>query len=201
MENCSQTQPVRTNYIFVDFENVQQAELDRIADKPVKVVLVLGNMNIKLPVKLVKLIHRFSGQVRLIESSMTGKNAADFVLACEVGVESERDSKAYFHILSRDKGFDVLINHLKAKGVYARRYNAFNEIPVVMNLTERVKRLANDFQTPKATRSRKQKGLEAQIQQVFGRALSTQEVAATIRALVAEKIVTLSDQGEVSYNL
>ena len=31
----------RTNYIFIDCENVQETDLDRIAGKPVKVVLVL----------------------------------------------------------------------------------------------------------------------------------------------------------------
>jgi len=32
----------RTNYIFIDYENVQDTDLDRIDGKPVKVVLVLG---------------------------------------------------------------------------------------------------------------------------------------------------------------
>ena len=197
----NKTQMIRTNYIFVDFENVQETELDRIAEKPVKVVLVLGQRNSRLPVKLVTLIHKFSEQVRLIEASLMGKNALDFVLACEVGVECGKDPQAYFHILSRDKGFDVLVNHLKAKGVHARRCNTFNEIPVVMNLAERVQRLASDFKMPKTTRARKRKGLEAQIQQVFGKALSPEELAATIRGLIAEKIITLSDQGEVAYRL
>lgn len=31
---------LRTNYIFVNFENVQEHELDRIAHKPIKVSLV-----------------------------------------------------------------------------------------------------------------------------------------------------------------
>ncbi len=30
--------PPRVNYIFVDFENVPETELDRIAQKPVKVI-------------------------------------------------------------------------------------------------------------------------------------------------------------------
>ncbi len=40
----------RTNYIFVDYENIQETELDRIADKPIKVTFVLGERNKKLPV-------------------------------------------------------------------------------------------------------------------------------------------------------
>ena len=46
--------PPRVNYIFVDFENVHETDLDRIAQKPVKVTLVLGEQHKKLPVSLVQ---------------------------------------------------------------------------------------------------------------------------------------------------
>jgi len=46
----------RTNYIFVDFENIQDLDLDRIANKPVRVILVLGERNRNLPVALVKML-------------------------------------------------------------------------------------------------------------------------------------------------
>ncbi len=38
----------RPNYIFIDFENVQEIDLPRIAGKPVKVTLVLGLAHKKL---------------------------------------------------------------------------------------------------------------------------------------------------------
>lgn len=81
----------RTNYIFIDFENVQETDLDRIANKPVKVTLVLGERHKSLPVKLVKLIQKYPAQVQLMETVLNGKNALDFVLACEIGVASEKD--------------------------------------------------------------------------------------------------------------
>jgi hypothetical protein len=31
----------RTNYVFIDFENIQEVEFARLAGKPVKVALVL----------------------------------------------------------------------------------------------------------------------------------------------------------------
>jgi hypothetical protein len=49
---------IRTNYIFVDFENVQENDLDRIAHKPVKGTLVLGRRHKNLAVKLMKLIQK-----------------------------------------------------------------------------------------------------------------------------------------------
>src|SRR6266850_1576411 len=54
----------RTNYIFIDFENVQEADLARIAGKPVQVVLVLGEQHRKLPVALVRQLHQYASAVR-----------------------------------------------------------------------------------------------------------------------------------------
>jgi hypothetical protein len=191
----------RTNYIFVDFENVQETDLDRIANKPVKVRLILGERHKHLPVKLVKLIQKFSEQVRLIETSLNGKNALDFVLAYEVGVESEQDPKGYFHVLSRDKGFDALIRHLKAKEVFAARHTAFSEIPVLMNLAERVKLLTSYFKANLTNRPKKKKALESQIQTVFGKTLSLEEVDDTVRGLMTDKIIALSEKDEVAYKI
>ena len=191
----------RTNYIFVDFENVQETDLDRIANRLVKVRLVLGERHKSLPMKLVKLIQKFPEQVQLIETGLNGKNALDFVLACEIGVESVKDPTGYFHVLSRDKGFDALIRHLKNKGVLAARHAAFSEIPVLMNLAERVNLLASHFKANQASRPKKRKTLESQIQADFGKTLSPAEVEDTIRGLVAEKIITLSETGAVAYKI
>src|SRR6266516_2664312 len=152
----------RTNYIFVDFENVQETDLDRIANKPVKVRLILGARHKSLPVKLVKLIQKYSDQVRLVETELNGKNSLDFVLAYEIGVESEKEPTGYFHILSRDKGFDALIRHLKNKDVLAARHAAFSEIPVLMNLAGRVRLLAAYFKANQASRPKRRKTLESQ---------------------------------------
>ncbi len=189
----------RTNYIYVDFENVQETELDRIANKPVKVRLILGERHKSLPVKLVKTIQRFPDQVRLIETPLNGKNALDFVLAWEMGAEWEKDPTGYFHILSRDKGFEALIRHLKDLGVLAARHAAFGEIPVLMNLAERVKLLVTHFQANATTRPKKRKTLESHIQAHFGKVLSPVELDETIKALTTDKVIELTAQGEVTY--
>jgi hypothetical protein len=88
--NTTNTEMHRTHYIFIDFENVQETDLDRIANKAVKVTLVLGERHKSLPLHLVKLIQKYPTQVQLVETVLNGKNALDFVLACEMGVASER---------------------------------------------------------------------------------------------------------------
>ena len=71
----------RTNYILIDFENVPEADFDRIAHRPVRVVVVLGAQHKRLPVDLVKKLLRHAGQIELIETGRAGKNALDLVLS------------------------------------------------------------------------------------------------------------------------
>src|SRR5947209_8474931 len=84
-ENHHENHITRTNYIFIDFENVQETELDRIAGKPVKVVLVLGERNTNLPVVLVSKLLKYAGQVALVQTGRGGRNALDLILAQHIG--------------------------------------------------------------------------------------------------------------------
>ena len=191
----------RTNYIFVDFENVQETELDRIAGKPVKVALVLGERHKSLPVELVKKLLKHKAQVELIETRRSSKNALDLVLAQHIGEAKKADPHGYFHIVSKDKDFDALIGHLKDQDTLAARHAAFSEIPVLMNHAERVKFLTTRFKSKTFSRASRRKTLESQIQALFGKALSSIELDETVGGLVAEKIITLSEKGEVAYKI
>ena len=191
--------PPRVNYIFVDFENVHETDLDRIAQKPVKVILVLGGQNKNLPVSLVKKLLQYASQVQLVETGRTGKNASDLVLAHYIGEVKKSDPHGYIHILSKDKDFDALIGHYKLNGSLAARHASFSEIPVLMNVDERAQLLAGFFTAEHASRPSKRKTLESHMQAVFGKTLTPEEVEATINKLVANRVITLSVKGEVTY--
>lgn len=190
----------RTNYVFVDFENVQETDLDRVANKPVKIVLGLGERHKNLPVTLVRLMLKYAAQVQLVQAELTAKNALDFVIACEVGVQSEKDPQGYFHVVSRDTGFDALITFLKSKRIRAARHAAFSEIPILMNLAERVNLLATHLKVNEANRPKTVKSLESRIQTLFGKILTPKELEQTIHRLLLEKIIEVLGKGEVTYN-
>ncbi len=59
---------IRMNYIFVDYENVQEVDLDLIVGKAVKVFLVVGQRRKTLPSLLARQIHQYHDQVTWIES-------------------------------------------------------------------------------------------------------------------------------------
>ena len=191
--------PPRMNYVFVDFENVHETELDRIAQKPVKVTLVLGEQHKKLPVPLVRKLLQYAGQVQLVETGRSGKNASDLVLANYIGEVKKADPHGYIHILSKDKGFDALIGHYKMNGTLAARRTSFSDIPVLMNADERATLMALNFKTVNASRPKSRKTLVAQIQAQFGKALSPNEVEVTISRLIVDNIITVSDKDEIGY--
>ena len=117
-----------THYIFVDFENKQGVDLRLVAGKPVRVLIVVGTKS-KVPLELVKQLMEHSAQVRLIETQVKGKNALDFVLAWEAGLQSAADPKGSFHIVSGDKGFDAMIEHMRFCGLEAARHESFASVP------------------------------------------------------------------------
>ena len=186
----------RTNYIFIDYENVQETDLDRIKDKPVKVVFVLGERHKSLPVTLVKQILPHAGQVELVETRRGGKNALDLVLAEHVGEAKKADPLGYFHIMSKDKDFDALIGHLKDEGVRAARRESFSEIPALMTPVERSKHMELQLRQNPAHCPKKRTALENHIQTTFGKTLPTEEVEQMIEGLIREKIITLSEHGD-----
>ena len=189
----------RQNYIYVDYENVHEADLDRLTGKPAHVTLVLGQRHKTFPVALVKLIQRHANQVSLIETGLTAKNALDFVLACEVGRQTEIDPRGYFHILSKDKGFDAVIHYLKGRSIFAARRQSFSEIPALMNCTERAAFLEYRYWEEIVAKPAKRKTLGSSIQAAFGRSLSEEELDETIDALSRANVIRFVDGDKVSY--
>lgn len=117
------------HYVFVDFENVQAVKLELIRGRPVMVIMVVGKDQTKVPLDLVAQLMEHSSQVRLVRTEVKGKNALDFVLSAEVGAQGVVDTKASFHIVSRDKGFDALVAHFRSMGREAARHDAFVKVP------------------------------------------------------------------------
>ena len=190
----------RTNYIFVDFENVQLVEWDRVVGRPVHVTLVLGEQHKYFPVSVVKQMLSCATQVSLVETKRTGKNAADFILAELIGARSTTDPQGYFHVVSRDKGFEALIEHLRGKKILAARRESFAEIPVLMNAKERIA-ACEAFWADKTTgRPGKRSTMEAQIQALFARTLTAEEVDEIIADLTKRKIVAFDENGKVRYS-
>ncbi len=182
----------RNNYIFVDFESVQDIDLTLIEGKPVKVFLFIGEQQNKMSVELMMQAHRLHDQVQITKIERAGKNALDFVLAHHTGIQTAADPDGFIHILSRDKGFDALVAHLKARNILAARDEVFAQIPVLMDVrklsvTERLERVKTRLDTmkqkDKECRPKKRKTLCSMIHAIFYKMLHDKDVQAVITGL------------------
>ena len=75
----------RTQYIFIDYENVSESDLSRVSGKEVRVFMILGTRHKKLPTSLFLFAQDHPEQVRIIQTPVDGRNALDFVLTLELG--------------------------------------------------------------------------------------------------------------------
>lgn len=108
--------------LLVDYENIQSVEPAHVpSDVVVKVFF--GNQQRKVPRQLVELarVRGPEGYFELDLRGPKGKNALDFHIAFVLGECLTREKEAECVVLSRDKGFDALLAHLKAEGRNVRR--------------------------------------------------------------------------------
>lgn len=98
---------LRTNFVLVDFENVQPKDLGLLKDGPFRVKIFLGPNQSKVPVALASALQLLGSNAGYVVLETAGTNALDFHIAYYIGILSSEDPTAFFHIISKDTGFDA----------------------------------------------------------------------------------------------
>jgi len=194
-----------TNYVLVDFENVQPSNLEVLKQHPFKVMVFVGANQTKIPFDLAAAMQALGDAGQYIKIAGTGKNALDFHIAYYVGELAAKDPNAYFHIISRDTGFDTLIKYLKARGIKIQRECDLAEIPVVRmsaatSTDDMVAAIVKNLAGRGQSRPRKVKTLSNTINSLFTEKLSEQQLDAIIEDLEQRKYIRVNT-GNVSYQL
>ncbi|NCB00440.1 MAG: hypothetical protein EOM70_13840 [Clostridia bacterium] len=114
-------------YLYIDYENVQDVQVE-VIKKSVKVAIIVGQDQSKVPIDLVQKTQPYGSAVEWIQVSGKGRNALDFFIAFFLGRDVAVDRSKSFIIYSKDTGYDPLINYLKKSGVKARRIVSFQEL-------------------------------------------------------------------------
>jgi len=196
--------PPPVNHVFVDFENVHKVDLTIIGQKAVNFILLVGPKQTKVSVDLVEKLFEHALSVQLVRLAAPGRNALDFALAYYVGRAVVADPTGCFHIISKDTGYDPLIQHLRNNRIDARRHASFESIFVegasvtltdgektaVVSKTKtsprtkaakpsvldaRVIRIMEHFRRPSATRPRSQEKLVSFLVAHHGRKITELE--------------------------
>ena len=194
-----------TNYVLIDFENVQPSNLEVLKRHPFKVIVFVGANQTKLPFDLAEAMQALGDSGQYVKIAGSGKNALDFHIAYYVGELSAIEPSAYFHIISRDTGFDTLIKHLKSRSIKIQRERDLAEIPVVRMSTatstdDMVTAIVKNLSGRGQSRPRKVKTLSNTINSLFTEKLSEKQLGEIVKDLEQRKYIRVNN-GNVSYQL
>lgn len=194
-----------TQYVLIDFENVHPKNLELLTTHPFKVFVFVGANQTKVPFDLADSMQLLGRSARYIKISGNGQNALDFHIAYYVGELAAKDPDAHFHIISKDRGFDPLIKHLKGRKIRIQRERDLAEIPIlrVSNTTssdEKIAAIIKNLGGRGQARPRKVRTLENTINTLFTKKLDKTELSSLIKELQKRKLIVVN-QSNVSYKL
>lgn len=194
---------MRTNYVLIDYENVQPKDVALLNGHPFKVLVFVGANQTKVPIDLVKTLQPLGGNVDYIAVSGSGRNALDFHIAFYLGDLVNKDPESSYHLISKDTGFDPLLKHLKSRGIRAHRCRGLSEIPmlgdnVLTTVDERVDAVIKNLKSRGTARPRTIKTLGSTINALFMKKLEQSEIDRIVASLVKCDAISVTD-GKVGY--
>ena len=207
----------KTNYVLIDFENRPVKSLALLKDAHFRIYVFLGKNNPKIEADLAVEMLSFDGRAKLVKLEFAGKNVLDFHIAYYIGELAAADPTGFFHIISGDKGFDPLIEHIKGRKIFAARSELIEGMPcfhvpeapapapakakgkpatagkAVDALMESwIETVLNDLIARGDSRPVRMKTLVSTIHSRIGKDRSQQEAESVRDALVARKMIVLN---------
>jgi hypothetical protein len=196
---------LRTNYILIDLENIQPKNLKVLKDHDFKVVVFVGSKQTKISFDLAIAMQSLGESAEYVKIDGDGHNALDFHIAFYIGQLSETNSNCYFHIISKDTGFDPLIKHLKTKNIYVQREKDISEIPLLKpsytkSIGERLNAIVDHLKSRGNAKPRTVVTLSNSINSLFQQKIGEVELANLVEELVKRKVV-VKNGNKVSYDI
>lgn len=185
---------LRINYVLIDYESVQPELLSALHDEHFRLMVFVGATQSKVSFDTAAALQRLGERATYVKIAGTGPNALDFHIAFYIGQISSQVENPYFHIISRDKGFDPLIAHLKERKILVARWQEVAEIPLLKvsnakSPTEKLAIVVEHLKTRGAARPRKLQTLKNTIVSLFQKQLPDDELSALVEDLQAQGFV------------
>ena len=203
----SDIKKVRNNYIFIDFENVQPSSFDLPNEYLFHMIIFVGSNQKKIPIELAASMQKLGNNAEYVLINGTGKNALDFHITFYLGKLYEKDPEGYFHIISKDTGFDILIKHLREKKVLINRCSSIEEIPALrqsncdtLSMDDKISLVVDYLIKRGNAKPRKVETLANTINSICGRSLNKKQLEAIINVLAQRKFIKINDK-KVTYSL
>lgn len=127
-------------HYLIDYENIQPNDFNRLNPNQCQIWLFVGKNQTTFPLTFSQAKAKFDTAFHLIQVPKSGKNALDFILASKMGRIIENNPNDEFVIVSKDTGFDVLIEYYQQQVKSIQRVGHANNIQ--LDNTKHKKRLS-----------------------------------------------------------
>lgn len=196
---------MRTNYVLIDYENVQPNVLSVLDAEHFKVMVFVGASQNKLSFETAAALQKMGERATYVKITGNGSDALDFHIAFYIGRISLQDPTAYFHIISKDTGFDPLIQHLKEQKISAVRSKDVADIPLLKvanskTVPEKLDAVIANLIQRGASKPRTLKTLTSTINSLFQKQLAEDELVALMKGMESTGYISVNDT-KVSYAL
>ncbi len=200
------TADLQTNYLLIDYENVQPKDLSILCEHGFRVRVFVGASQARIPLELAESLQPLGTAVEYVQISGNGRNALDFHIAFMMGQLATEDTDANFHIISKDTGYDPLIDYVNRPRIRCHRYEDIALVPAAgstrtKNVSERLDLVLKNLKARESGRPRKEETLRNAIQSLFQKKLADNEVQQLIQELKKKKHIRIQQNGSVSYQL
>ena len=165
----------------------------------------MGASQNKVSFEIASALQRLGSRAEYVKIAGNGSNALDFHIAFHIGHLAAQDPTAFFHIISKDTGFDPLIHHLKERKVLAARSKDVSDIPLLKaanskSTPDKVAVVLANLRQRGSAKPRTLKTLTSTISTLFQGQLGDEDLAAVLSSLQAQGHVTVQ-ANKVTYAL
>lgn len=211
------------NYVLIDYENVQPKTLAALEGPDFHVLVFVGVAQAKISIDVAEALQALGPSARYIRCSGGGSNALDFHIAFYIGELASNQQECFFHVVSKDTGFDPLMAHLRARGLRVSRSTSIETLPmfraadvqaakaeavqqgskskpVALEPSQRLDWVVSQLGKHAKNRPASPKTLGNAIGAMFQNTLKPAELAALIQQLQQRKWVSIKDK-KVTYAL
>jgi hypothetical protein len=190
-------------YVLIDYENIQPADMQALDRDSFHAIVFVGANQTKVTYEAAEVLQRMGERASYIKISGNGNNALDFHIAFYIGELTAKEPDACFHVVSKDTGFDPLIQHLKSRKISVRRVKTLTDLSLAKAVsrkvgTDRVSAIIANLTQMGASKPRTLRTLASTINAFFQKTLSEAEVQGIIAELTKKGIVVVNES-KVAY--
>jgi PIN domain len=188
---------LKTNYVLIDYENVQPEIATALDKENFKVIVFVGANQAKVTFQVASALQQMGSRAEYIKIAHSGSNALDFHIAFYIGSISAKDPEAFFYIISKDTGFDPLIAHLRTKSIHAQRCKEVAEISVIKGPAaklpdDKIALVLANLTHRGESKPRTVKTLTSTIRALFRKRLTDDEISEILAELQQRKTITVA---------